>query len=104
MPRLYPLPALGLCLAAAACTPIFNDTFEADPANGAPLAAPAGNPAGDAVETGAGQGSIYVTTALPLEGAQSLKIEGPSSTTSPRRIQFIPVPSTVLPCSRKASA
>jgi len=84
MSAFRPLPALGLCLVTAACTPIFNDTFEADPANGAPLADPPGAPAGDAVETGAGQGSIYVTTALPLEGAQSLKLEGPSGNTSPR--------------------
>lgn len=72
-------------IAVPSCSGVFQDDFEADPANGAPLASPAGLPA-DALSFGAGDGSVFVTTVLPLEGAQSLKMEGPSGATTPRVI------------------
>lgn len=78
------LPVLCAAFAAAGCTPIFDADFEADPANGAPLAAPPGPPAGDLVDFGAGPGAVYVTTALPLEGDQSLRLDGPSGASAPR--------------------
>ena len=68
---------------AASCTAVFQDDFEADPAGGAPLASPAGPPS-DALGFSPGDGAVFVTTALPLEGAQSLKMEGPSGATTPR--------------------
>ncbi|SPH17059.1 hypothetical protein DEA8626_00573 [Defluviimonas aquaemixtae] len=76
-----------LPVALTACTAIFRDDFEADPAGSAPLANPAGAPA-DSLTFAEGPGAVSVTTALPLEGEQSLRIDGPSSRTAPRVIMY----------------
>ncbi|HKK18890.1 MAG TPA: hypothetical protein VJ952_09455 [Opitutales bacterium] len=66
-----------LATALSACTTRFSDDFEADPLGSPPLVEPAGLP-DDRVYILDGTGEIRITGSGPINGAQSLRIAGPS--------------------------
>lgn len=67
------------------CTNILAVDFEADSANQPPLQSPP-SPADDTVQVFGGRGAALVRASSPINGAQSLVLEGPSSGNTPAAI------------------